>query len=126
MFVSFRLNSFFFFASFVVSIFGRFLDRFWYYLGGFGGSKSVIFGIDFLMIFACRSKSGPRAAKSGPNAHACACARVHVHVRVHVRVHAREKSPQNPPKTPPKSTQERQKVTQEGPRKQTSIVFDDF
>ena len=37
-------------------------------LGGFGGSKSVIFGIDFLMIFACRSKSGPRAAKSGPRA----------------------------------------------------------
>ena len=34
-------------------------------LVGFGGSKSVIFGIDFLMIFACRSKSGPRAAKSG-------------------------------------------------------------
>ena len=34
-------------------------------LGGFGGSKSVIFGIDFLMIFACRSKIAPRAAKSG-------------------------------------------------------------
>ena len=57
-----------FFASFFASIFGRFLVRFWGHLGrllgGFGGSKSVIFGIDFLMIFACRSKIAPRAAKS--------------------------------------------------------------
>ena len=30
--------------------------------------KSVILGIDFLMIFACRSKIAPRAAKSGPRA----------------------------------------------------------
>ena len=35
-------------------------------LGAFGGSKSIIFGIDFGMIFACRSKSGLRAPKSGP------------------------------------------------------------
>ena len=57
-----------FFASFFVSIFGRFLVRFWCHfgvlLGGFWVPKSVIFGIDFLMTFACRSKSGqerPRA-----------------------------------------------------------------
>ena len=37
-------------------------------LGAFGGSKSIIFGIDFGMIFACRSKSGLRAPKSGPRA----------------------------------------------------------
>ena len=35
-------------------------------LGAFGGSKSIIFGIDFGMIFACRSKSGPRAAQVRP------------------------------------------------------------
>ena len=46
------------------------LNRFWVdlgvdfgtILGGFGGSKSVIFGID-LLFFACRSKSGLRAPK---------------------------------------------------------------
>ena len=37
-------------------------------LGAFGGSKSIIFGINFGMIFACRSKSGLRAPKSGPRA----------------------------------------------------------
>ena len=37
-------------------------------LGAFGGSKSIIFGIDLGMIFACRSKSGLRAPKSGPRA----------------------------------------------------------
>ena len=76
---------------FLASIFGRFLVRFWGHLGrllgGFWGSKSVIFGIDFLMIFECRSmcacmclrasesvrvcrpgavQERPRAAKSGP------------------------------------------------------------
>ena len=51
----------------------RFFDRFLVALGShfgsilgpFWGSKSVIFGIDFFMIFACRSKSAPRASKSG-------------------------------------------------------------
>ena len=33
-------------------------------LGAFGGSISIIFGINFGMIFACRSKSGLRAPKS--------------------------------------------------------------
>ena len=33
--------------------------------GGFWEHKLVIFGIDFLMIFACRSKIAPRAAKRG-------------------------------------------------------------
>ena len=44
-------------------------------LGGIWEPKSVIFGIDFLMIFGCRPKSGqerpksaPRAPKSGPRA----------------------------------------------------------
>ena len=57
-------------------------------LGGFGGSKSVIFGIDFLMIFACRSKIAPRAAKSSPRA----------------------------PKSLPRASQERPRATQEHPR----------
>ena len=41
--------------------FGAIWDPFW-------EPKSVIFGIDFLMIFACRSKITPRAAKSLPRA----------------------------------------------------------
>ena len=32
-------------------------------LGGFWEPRAVILGIDFLMIFACRPKSGPRAPK---------------------------------------------------------------
>jgi hypothetical protein len=72
--------------------------------------KSVIFGIDFLMIFACRSeiapraakscqeppKSSPRAPKSGPRG-----------------AQERPKTAQERPREP----QERQKVTQEGPRR---------
>ncbi len=50
--------------------------------------KSVIFGIDFWMIFACRSKSDPRAAKSGPRA----------------------------PKSRPRAAQERPRAGQERPR----------
>ena len=57
-----------FFASFFASIFCRFGVPFWCHLGGFWDPKSVIFGIDFSMIFACRSKIAPRAAKSGPRA----------------------------------------------------------
>ena len=60
--------------------------------------KSVIFGIDFWMIFACRSKIAPRAAKSGPRA---------------------AKSLPRAPKSgqeQPREAQERQKVSQDGPR----------
>ena len=32
-------------------------------LGGFWEPRAVILGIDFLMIFVCRPKSGPRAPK---------------------------------------------------------------
>ena len=84
-----------FFASFFASIFDRFLVRFWSHLGGFWEPKSVIFGIDFLMIFACCSKSGPRAAKSLPRAS-----------------QERPRASQERPR----ELQERQKVTQEGPK----------
>ena len=57
-------------------------------LGAFGGSKSSIFGIDFGMIFACRSKSGLRAPKRGPRG----------------------------PKSGPRAPQERPRGAQEGPR----------
>ena len=54
----------------------RFLYRFfvvcWFnfgaILGDFWEPKSIIFGIYFCMIFACRFKIAPRAAKSGPRA----------------------------------------------------------
>ena len=74
----------------------RFLHRFFValgvdfgvILGAFGGSKSVIFGIDFLLIFACRSKSDLRAPKRDPRA----------------------------PKSDPRPPQERPRGAQEGPR----------
>ena len=64
-------------------------------LGGFGGSKLVIFGIDLLMIFACRSKIAPRAAKSGQEP---------------------PKSPPRAPKSGPRGAPERPRAAQERPR----------
>ena len=71
-------------------------------LGAFGESKSVIFGIDFGMIFACRSKSGlrapkrgPRAAKSGPRA---------------------PKSGQEPPKSAPRAAKRAPRAAKSSPR----------
>ena len=64
-------------------------------LGGFGGSKSVIFGIDFGMIFACRSKSGLRAPKRGPRA---------------------AKSGPKPAKSGPRPAQERPRAAKTDPR----------
>ena len=57
--------------------------------------KSVIFGIDFWMIFACRSKIAPRAAKSGPRA---------------------AKSLPRASQERPRAAQERPREPQEGPR----------
>ena len=57
-----------FFASIFASIFGRFLVRFWLPFGALLGAQIGHFVIDFLMIFACRSKIAPRAAKSRPRA----------------------------------------------------------
>ena len=81
-----------FWHRFWASIFDRFLVRFEGHFGrlwgGFGGSKSVMFGIDFVMIFAYRSKCGSRAAKSAQGA-------------------AQERT---------RGAQERPKAAQEGPR----------
>ena len=55
-----------FLASFFVSIFGRFLVRFWCHFGGVWGAQLGIFGIDFGLIFACRSKTAPRPPKTAP------------------------------------------------------------
>ena len=61
-----------FFGSFFALIFDRFLVRFWSALGPLLATiwrpKSIIFGIEISWIFACRSKSGPRAAMGGPRA----------------------------------------------------------
>ena len=65
-------------------------------------SKSVIFGIDFSLIFTCRSKIAPRATKRGPRA-----------------PQERPRAAQEEPKSGqerPREPQERQKVTQEAPR----------
>ena len=53
---------------FLTSILVRFGCDFGSLWAPFLEPKSVIFGIDFWMIFACRSKIAPRAAKSGPRA----------------------------------------------------------
>ena len=53
---------------FLTSILVRFGFDFGSLWAPFLEPKSVIFGIDFWMIFACRSKIVPRAAKSGPRA----------------------------------------------------------
>ena len=42
-----------FYASCFVSMFGRFFVRYWIILGGFWEPKSVIFGVNFGLIFAC-------------------------------------------------------------------------
>ena len=59
-------------AMFLDSVFLLILDPFCTHfeliLGGFWEPKPVILGIYFLIIFACRPKSGPRAPKSGPRA----------------------------------------------------------
>ena len=53
---------------FLASIFDNFLLDLGLILGAFGVPKSIIFGIEISWIFACRSKSGPRAAMGGPRA----------------------------------------------------------
>ena len=65
-------------------------------LGGFGRSKSVILGVDFCMIFACRPKSGPRAPQEQPRV-----------------AQGRPQSAQESPKGSPRAAQERPKGGQE-------------
>jgi len=62
------LEEVFFSYRFLSSILIRFFFDFASLWPPFWESKSVILGIDFWMIFACRSKIVPRAAKSGPRA----------------------------------------------------------
>ena len=62
------LVRFFLSLRFLASIFDHFLWDLGLILGGFGVPKSIIFGIEISWIFACRSKSGPRAAMGGPRA----------------------------------------------------------
>ena len=80
------------FLSSILVGFGSDVGSLW---ASFLEPKSVIFGIDFWMIFACRSKIAPRAAKSLPRAS-----------------EERPRAAQERPREP----QERQKVTQERPR----------
>ena len=83
-----RLMSALFSVRFLHRFSVDFWDDFGVILGDFWGSTSVILGIDFWMNFACRSKSGPRAAKSGPGA----------------------------PKSRPRAAQERPRAPKSGPR----------
>ena len=71
-------------------------------LGGFGGSKSINFGIDLLMIFAYRSKSGLRAPKRGPRA-----------AKSGLRA---PKSGQEPPKSAPRAAKRAPRAAKSGPR----------
>ena len=60
------LSSMFFSLRFLHRILVAFWVDFGVIWGGFWEPKSVIFGIDFLMIFSCRSKSGQERPKSTP------------------------------------------------------------
>ena len=62
------LVRFFLSLRFLASMFDHFLSDLGLIFGGFGVPKSIIFGIEISRIFACRSKSGPRAAMGGPRA----------------------------------------------------------
>ena len=62
------LVRFFLSLRFLASTFDHFLSDLELILGGGGLPKSIIFGIEISWIFACRSKSGPRAAMGGPRA----------------------------------------------------------
>jgi len=62
------LEDSFFSHRFLSSILVRFGSDFGSLWAPFLEPKSVIFGIDFWMIFACRSKIAPRAAKSSARA----------------------------------------------------------
>ena len=62
------LVRFFLSLRFLASIFDHFLLDLGLILGAFGVPKSIIFGIEISWIFACPSKSGPRAAMGGPRA----------------------------------------------------------
>ena len=96
------LEEVFFSHCFLSSIFIRFGVDFGAIRDPFWEPKSVMFGIYFLMVFACGSKIVPRAAKSGPRA-AKSLPRAS---------QERPRAAQERPREP----QERQKVTQEGPR----------
>ena len=62
------LVRFFLSLRFLASIYCHFLSDLELTLGGFGVPKSIIFEIEISWIFACRAKSGPRAAMGGPRA----------------------------------------------------------
>ena len=87
---------------FLTSILVRFGCDFGSLWAPFLEPKSVIFGIDFWMIFACRSKIAPRAAKSLPRAS-------------QERPRAAQEEPQSGQERP-KSAQERPKSAQERPK----------
>ena len=109
-----------FFGSFFALIFDRFLVRFWSALGPLLATiwrpKSVIFGIDFYMIFACRPKrlqEGPKRLQEAPK-------------------RPQEASKRRPrgPKRPPRGAQEAPRGPQERPRaaknSKTHICFNDI
>ena len=62
------LVRFFLSLRFLASTFDHFLSDLGLILGGFGVPKSIMFRIEISLIFARRSKSGPRAAMGGPRA----------------------------------------------------------
>ena len=100
--VFFRVDFYHRFWSVLGSDFGAIWDPFW-------EPKPVIFGIDFWMLFACRSKIAPRAPKSGPRATKSLPRASQEHPRA---AQERPRASQEPPK----SAQERPKSGQEGPR----------
>ena len=110
------LVRFFLSLRFLASIFDHFLSDLWLILGGFGVPKSIIFGIEILWIFACRSKSGPTAAQEQPWA---AQERPRPAQERPGGAQERPRAALERPKSGqerPKSGQERPKAAQSGPR----------
>ena len=94
-------------------------------MGGFWEPKSVILGIDFWMIFACRSKTAPRPPKCAPRPpkrHPRGTKRHPRPPKRHPKGTKRHpKAPQEHQKAPkkhPKGTQKAPKSTQKAPKRQ--------
>ena len=110
------LVRFFLSLRFLASMFDHFLSDLGLILGGFGVPKSIIFGIEISRIFACRSKSGPRAAMGGPRAAkgGTRAARRGPRATKSGPIAAQERP--RPAQERPRVGQERPKTGQEGPK----------
>ena len=114
------LVRFFLSLRFLASTFDHFLAELGLILRGFGVPKSIIFGIEISWIFACRSKSGPRAAMGGPRAAKGGTRAARRGPRATksgpIAAQERPRAAQERPYSGPIAAQERPRAAQERPR----------